>query len=85
MTLRPDPDRPLPTVRTAMQAGCLVNVVCRDCQNISRLDLARLSDDGRGDVPLIELPLVCRCGARLSWIIVSDEEGLISGSAVSPK
>jgi hypothetical protein len=40
------------------------------CDHVSRFDLAKLSRDGRADVPLIHLPLVCRCGARRSQIVV---------------
>jgi hypothetical protein len=65
------PDRPLPTVRSAAEAGCLVAALGQDCQNIAPLDPPALVSNDRGDVSLIELPFRCVCGSRLSRIIVS--------------
>ena len=53
-----------------MEAGCQVDALCMSCDHVRRFDLAKLSRDGRADVPLIHLPLVCRCGARRSQIVV---------------
>ena len=50
---RTNPDRPLPTVRGALQNGCQVDALCLTCDNVSRLGLLKLSDNGYGDVPLI--------------------------------
>jgi hypothetical protein len=66
-------NRPPLTVWGALESGCRVDAVCSDCQNIRRLDLAKLADEGRADVPLIELPLRCICGSKRSRIIVSDQ------------
>ena len=66
-------DRPLPTVATALANGCQVDALCLTCDHIGRLDLLKLSQSCRADVPLIELPLVCRCGSKRSRIIVSGE------------
>jgi hypothetical protein len=49
-----------------MEAGCLVDVLCLSCDHVSRLDLLKLSADGRADVPLIRLPMVRVCGSRRS-------------------
>jgi hypothetical protein len=47
----------------ALESGCLVDVLCcRDCQNIARQDLSRLAAYDRREVPLIQLPMVCRYG-----------------------
>jgi hypothetical protein len=61
--MRHDPDRPLPTVRSALANGCQVDALCQDCENISRLDRVRLAPLGYGALPLIELPLICACGS----------------------
>ena len=50
---------------------------CRACQHTVRLDLAGLVDGGHGDVPLIHLPLRCRCG--------SDQFGIIVGAISAGK
>ena len=41
-----------------MEAGCQVDALCMSCDHVRRFDLAKLSRDGRADVPLIHLPLV---------------------------
>jgi hypothetical protein len=66
-------NRPSLTVSGALEAGCRVDAVCSDCQNIRRLDLATLAQDGRADVRLTELPLRCICGSKRSRIIVSGQ------------
>ena len=53
-----------------MEAGCEVDALSMSCDHVSRFDLAKLSRDGCADVPLIHLPLVCRCGVRRSQIVV---------------
>ena len=58
--------------RTAMTCR-----LCRACQHTVRPDLPALVADGHGDVPLIHLPLRCRCG--------SDQFGIIVGAISTGK
>jgi hypothetical protein len=69
--LRADPDRPLPTVSTALDNGCQVDALCHAFNNVSRFALSRLAAFGYADVALIHLPLRRVCGSRSSRIIVS--------------
>jgi hypothetical protein len=55
-------DEALPTPRS-IPHGYVVSAWCRACQHTVRLDLPALVADGHGDVPLIHLPLRCRCGS----------------------
>jgi hypothetical protein len=50
---------------------------CRACQHTVRLDLRALVAGGHGDVPLIHLPMRCRCG--------SDQFGIIVGAVSAGK
>lgn len=68
-----DPDTPLPTVQTALDNGCLVDALCLDCPNISRLDLPKLAETGYGHIPLVWLPLRCLCGSKRYQISVSGQ------------
>jgi hypothetical protein len=63
----------LPTARD--YAGVhTVHGVCPHCDHIQELDLAALVTTGRGDVPLIELPLRCSaCGKTGHRVIVSGK------------
>jgi hypothetical protein len=65
--------RPPLTVSGAFEAECQVDSLCRECGHLARLDLARLSADGHGDVTLISLPFRCDCGSKRSQIIVSGQ------------
>jgi hypothetical protein len=62
-------DDALPTPRSIPQ-GYVVSAWCRACQRTVLLDLPALVAGGHGDVPLIQLPLRCRCGSDLFGIIV---------------
>ena len=66
----------LPTPRSIPQ-GYVVSAWCRACQHTVRLDLPALVAGGHGDVPLIHLPLRCRCG--------SDQFGVIVGAVSTGK
>jgi hypothetical protein len=69
-------DDALPTPRSIPQ-GYDVSAWCRACQHTVRLDLPALVGGGHGDVPLIQLPLRCRCG--------SDQFGVIVGAVSTGK
>jgi hypothetical protein len=47
--------RDLPTARSTLDNRCTVEVWCNGCRRAVPVDLQRLIDDGRGDVPLVEL------------------------------
>jgi hypothetical protein len=49
---RPNPDRPLPTVQTALDNGCQADAQCLDCDHGSRLDLPELAARSCQEVPL---------------------------------
>jgi hypothetical protein len=66
----------LPTPRS-MPPGYEASAWCRACRFTVLLDFARLVADGHGDVPLIHLPLRCRCG--------SDQFGIIVGAVSAAK
>ena len=69
----------LPTPRTTLNHAH-VHGHCRACQHWSALDLAHLIEAGRGDVPLVKLPLRCaECGSRDVGIIVSGISGYEKG------
>ena len=66
----------LPTPRS-LPHGYAASAWCRACQHTVRLDLTALASGGHGDVPLIHLPLRCRCG--------SDQFGIIVGAVSAGK
>ena len=66
------PDMPLPTVRTALAACCVVDALCLECDRARRLDLEILSRCYR-DMPLKSLPLRCECGSRSWRVIISGQ------------
>ena len=53
---------------------------CRACPHTVRLDLRALVAGGHGDVPLIHLPMRCRCGSDQFGIIVGEVSAGKSGS-----
>jgi hypothetical protein len=64
----------LPTARTTQGNGYTLEIWCHGCRRAVPVDLQKLIDDGRSDVPLIELRWRCSgCD--------SDSFGLIVGSA----
>jgi hypothetical protein len=65
----------LPTPRTTLGHATVAGH-CPECSHNSSIDLAALIARGRGDVPLIRLPLRCtKCGSRAVGVIVS---GIVS-------
>ena len=64
-------DDALPTPRS-IPHGYVVSAWCRACQHTVRLDLRALVAGGHGDVPLIHLPMRCRCGSDQFGIIVGE-------------
>jgi hypothetical protein len=82
---RPTIPRPLPRcgsgsiARTprSLPHGYSVSAWCDACQHTVRLDLPALVAGGHGSVPLIHLPLRCRCG--------SDRFGVIVGAVSAGK
>ena len=69
-------DDALPTPRS-IPHGYAVSAWCRACRHTVQLDQEALAAGGHGDVPLIHLPLRCRCG--------SDQFGVIVGAASTGK
>jgi hypothetical protein len=67
----PPADAPLPTVRSALAAGCQVHAVCRTCDRIVRLDIGRLAGQDYAETPLIQLPRRCQCGSSNCGVAVS--------------
>jgi hypothetical protein len=63
----------LPTARSTQSNGCTLQIWCHGCRRAVPVDLQRLIDDGRGDVPLIELRWRCS-------VCDTDGFGLIVGS-----
>jgi hypothetical protein len=63
---------PLPTVRTALAAYCLVDALCLECDRVRRLDLRALPGWYR-ETPLRSLPLRCECGSRSCQVIVGGQ------------
>jgi hypothetical protein len=61
----------LPTPRSTQGAAELV-VTCNACLHSVYADLQRMIETGKGDVPLIDLKLVCgACGSRDVFSVVS--------------
>jgi hypothetical protein len=60
----------LPTVQGVILAHCQVAALCLECGHIEDLDLPALAVS-HANMPLIRLPLRCRCGSRRVRIIVS--------------
>jgi hypothetical protein len=50
VSFRQSSDAPLPTVRSALDAGCQVDALCLSCDRVSRLDLARRIKSGGPDL-----------------------------------
>ena len=55
----------VPTVRSILPFHAVM-AICRSCGHSRKLDLAALDVAGYGDIPLVELPLRCQCGGRMS-------------------
>ena len=67
----------LPPIPRDRPAGYTASAWCRACQHTRRLDLGALTAGGHGNVPLVHLPLRCRCG--------SDQFGIIVGAISTAK
>jgi hypothetical protein len=65
------PDMAPATVQAALDAECVVSAMCGDCENISHLDLAKLTQAGYGETALRHLPLRCLWGSQRYQISVS--------------
>src|SRR5579872_5004136 len=62
----------LPTARTTLASHFRLVVMCRACHRIDDADLAKLVEQGKGDVPLIRLRFRCsNCRSRLCDAVVS--------------
>jgi hypothetical protein len=49
----------LPTARTSLASRCAAEVWCRRCRHSAPVDLQKLIDQGRGDLPLVKLNWRC--------------------------
>jgi hypothetical protein len=66
----------LPTPRSTLRDSSVrVLVWCKVCQHQIEADLQKPVAEGRGDVPLIHLPFLCRCGSRSTGIICTTKHG----------
>jgi hypothetical protein len=75
----------LPTARTTVGNGCTVEVWCNGCRRAVAVDLQKLIDDGRGDIPLIELKWRCSgCEGTSFGLIVGSEAEYISWWTMLP-
>jgi hypothetical protein len=58
------PDMPLPTVRTALAAHCVLDALCLECDRVRRLDLAALTRQQSSDHPNST-----RSTSHVMWVI----------------
>jgi hypothetical protein len=72
-------DTDLPTARSTLAARYVhLLLVCRACSHQSHADLQRLIDEGRGDVPLVQLRFRCsQCGhGKVDALVMPSEDVL---------
>jgi hypothetical protein len=64
----------LPTARSTQSNGCTLEIWCHGCRRAVPVDLQKLIDDGRGDVPLVNLRWRCSgCDGNSFGLIVGSK------------